>query len=163
MSSDEVLSPFSAGAVEHFMKQRNEDGRKSRVREICACGHSMNFHIDLNDGSGRFTCKPGQQICSCVNRHAVLRADNLRLFMHSTTGIGVDHALGKGIMSCLIKDAGFEWIENPLACDGCQGVMAEPIPIGMDARTGRIRKIASGEINLVVCKDCYLNRFSQLG
>lgn len=47
---------------------------------------------------------PGRMSCGCAEASPVLVVENLRLFMFGTTGYcyGVDHALTKGLLACLV-------------------------------------------------------------
>ena len=55
--------------------------KKKRSREICTCGHSMNYHKVAKDNSGLTTCSAGNTDCGCIEAKPVLEVDNLRYFM----------------------------------------------------------------------------------
>jgi len=164
MDMDEVVSPLDPVAVGRYLKERDEKGYMVRVREVCVCGHSVNYHKDLSDGTGRRACKVGQQFCACSEMRAVLRTDNLRLFMHTTSGVGDKHALGKGLVSCLIKGASFEWLESPLTCDSCNELVDAPVPVSFSELNGEIRVMVtqSGKRNFIYCPTCYAEKIKPL-
>jgi hypothetical protein len=153
MEEQTALSPYSAEAIRQFKEER-EGGRKKRVREVCACGHSMNYHTEMVDGS--IMCKPAQIPCNCKNAKPVLEAENLRLFLHSTNGVGNLHALGRGIVSSLTRGVSFRWLNGGL-CQSCGAEESELWPISLNDQAKPLEK--SGPINVVVCQGCYVEKF----
>lgn len=149
----EFLSPFSSEALTRFEAER-EGGRKKRVREVCACGHSMNYHSEMN---GILMCKPAQIPCNCKHPRAVLEVENLRLFLHSTTGYGAEHALGKGILSSRSREASILWVGGEAVCQSCGEVHSELIPVALNDQAVPLTK--SGPINVVVCQGCFVEKF----
>jgi hypothetical protein len=164
MGLDEIpISPLSKLALE---KYQDEDAlRKKKTREVCVCGHSLNFHTVV-EGAGVTTCNPAKMLCKCSEVRAVVKADNLRLFMYVTSGVGAEHALGKGLVKSVAKGAGFQWINaggeltaEP-CCDICRGVTAEPLPVAVDVVTGR-PTTGTSSVNKIVCLSCYMTWISE--
>ena len=137
---EEVLSPLDPRAYGLYLER--ESKRRVATREVCICGHSMNYHTEVAGESG---CKPAKVRCACREARAVLRADNLRKFLSATTGDGMDHALAKGILASQKSGDGYEWIESPLLCDRCQEVVELPIPIDASSVVPGANKILCGE------------------
>lgn len=149
---EEVLSPLDPRALEKF---KTDHAKVERSREVCVCGHSMNFHSEVGGG---FICSPAKMTCKCSKPRPVLTAENLRLFMYSTTGVGAQHALGKGILASISRDSGYAWLEDPIKCDRCLEPTDAPIPVSA-APTGVEKSILpideSGTVDKIVCVGCY--------
>ena len=157
--TEQILSPLSPGAREVFAK--NGGLRKKRSREICACGHSMNYHKVAKDGSGLTTCSAGNTDCGCIEAKPVLEVDNLRYFMYATTGMcyGLDHALSKGILMSDENDYGYRWLSGENAvCDKCAEVTPFPIPVAIDRITKKIALDGSigNNYNRIMCQSCFI-------
>lgn len=149
---EKILSPFSSEALAQFKAER-EGGRKKRTRQVCACGHSMNYH---SDDYGTMMCKPAQIPCNCKHPRAVLEVENLRLFLHSTTGYGAGHALGKGVLSSLDRGSSIKWVEGSV-CQSCGVEQMELVPVSLNEQAVPLTK--SGPINVAVCWDCFNEKF----
>jgi hypothetical protein len=140
--SDEALEKFTAG-----------QSTRIKSREVCVCGHSMNYHTDV-PGRGS-VCAPARiSSCRCAEGRPILEADNLRLFMYITTGTAEDHALGKGVNASRKRGAGFRFLENPLKCDGCLEVAQGVYPVAIDPDSQRLSN-TSTRINKILCKTCF--------
>lgn len=162
---DVTLSPFSPGALEEFQQKREqkEVAAWKLKRGVCACGHSMNFHKTL--GGGDVVCTPAQIGCSCREARPVLTAKNLRNFMHATDGAcyGVDHALAKGILSCMANGVEYAWIgssglDSEVACNRCEEITGMPIPVAIDRGTGRLTDDGKfrNHYNRIFCQSCFI-------
>lgn len=163
MNSETVLSPMSPEAIERFNKEKKI---RSKERGVCACGHSMNRHY-RSDYDGSWSCTPAKSACSCGNGRTVLVTGNLRLFLYSTTGVGAEHALGKGIMACIENDVYFKWVvdgelSDACVCDICKQETGEPIPVAVDEFGGQTKPVTrSSRRNGVVCLSCYNKSWGQ--
>lgn len=150
---DEILDPFSPEAVAEFLKEKEERGtRKSRF--VCACGHSMNYHTNVN---GIHMCRPTKMRCRCTNPRSVLDVEDLRLFTFTTMGYGSKHALGRGITASVTKGKAVKWVEEVPLCDSClQAVEGSPIPVSIDTR-GDVPFLVkeSGQVDKLVCEGCF--------
>jgi len=149
-----VLSPMDPNGVAQFEKNR---GTK-KTQTVCICGHSSNKHS--NDGSLTF-CTPGRMTCLCQSLREVIKTENLRLFQYTTTGFGIDHALGKGISACVSRETPFEWIEKPTLCDACLQPVELPIPVSVNSTNYQL-SFTGGGIDKIVCENCF-NRLAGLG
>lgn len=148
------VSPMSSEAVETYKSNLGKGlTARTRSREVCACGHSMNCHAFV-DGRDVWMCSPARIDCKCTGPKPVLEAENLRLFLKSTTGVGAEHALGKGIVSSLARESAVTWLEEATRCDVCLEVMEFPIPISIDVATGRVTDTSSS-VTKIVCVSCY--------
>jgi hypothetical protein len=145
------IGPGSPGAMEEFLKQREHVKFVARggSREVCVCGHAMGHHSTLPNG--RTACTPGNTRCKCHNPRAVLKVENLRMFMYTTTGVGIEHALGKGMMASLSRKFSYVWIEDPLKCDWCSFPAEDPISISL--KDGYISDSSEFD-NKIVCREC---------
>lgn len=147
------ISPLSPEALERY--RAGETLKKNRSREVCVCGHSMNFHTEVGE---RTVCSPAKMRCKCVKGRAILEASNLRMFMYSTSGIGSEHALGKGLTASVAHGASFTWVGGeggPATCDICLEKTLDPIPVAVDTLGGQPSTISTG-VDKVVCEGCYL-------
>lgn len=160
MSSLKVVSPLSPDALERFKKEKKI---RSKERGVCACGHSMSRHY-RSDYSGTWSCNPGKLYCACKDAKVVMVADDLRLFMYATTGVGAEHALGKGMLACIDKGVEFQWVVNgdiaECVCSICKNVTAEPIPVSLQLFGDEYRPVGqSAAMDGVVCIGCYTERW----
>jgi hypothetical protein len=146
------LSPTSSEAVEEFRRKEKLGKRRAANRSVCICGHSLNFHTEVEGYAT--VCTPAKMNCKCSKIHAVLEADNLRMFLNNTTGVGTAHALGKGVVASLARESGFRWIESPLRCDMCLEATEEPIPVAVDIVTEMPTDVSTGR-DKIVCPGCY--------
>lgn len=157
---------YSEDAVKRFKKAAPT--RAGRTKEICICGHSINYHKEGLDG-GPSVCGPARMSCKCQRLRPVLLADNRRLFLHSTSGSGELHALGKGVLASLAAEAKVEWINGTLPlCDKCEKPAEDPYPISLEPVYGDGVVVGyregkkSHEYNSLLCKDCYETWIDQL-
>jgi len=156
--SEEILSPLSPGAKELFLEKGGM--KKKPTRQICSCGHAVDRHAVLADGSGT-TCGIPKTPCGCIEIYPVIEVDNLRFFMYATTGMcyGLDHALSKGLLMSDSNDYGYRWLsgEDPV-CDKCREVTPFPIPIAIDRITGKIASDGSlgNNFNRIMCQGCFI-------
>jgi hypothetical protein len=156
MSEIEVLSPLSAEALEMF---KSRGVKKIKSRAVCVCGHSVSHHENVvGSGKDNSVCTPGRLLCECTEIREILVTDNLRMFMFATTGVGAEHALGKGILSCLRSGNTFEWVASPLMCDMCNEEAVEPLPVSANHVTQKPVDYGS-TMNKIVCKNCYLTKW----
>jgi hypothetical protein len=159
--SDEVLSPLAPEALEKF---RVEKVVRPKTRGVCVCGHSMSHHYH-SGADDTWSCSPGKTYCACGEGRAVIVADNLRLFMYMTTGVGRDHALGKGILACIESGSEFKWIDGHASCDLCHNETDLPIPVavnihnGADGATVAFPSNSSESKNAILCIDCFNQRW----
>lgn len=150
-----VVSPMSAEALEMY---RAGKLRKVKDKRVCVCGHPMSYHGQAGDIE---ICTPAKGRCRCTKSREILKTDNLRKFMYTTEGPGVDHALGKGIATCRAEEVRFEWL-NPAGsvgraepkCDMCLQDMLEPIPVAVDVAFDR-PAVSSTGIDKLICIGCY--------
>lgn len=160
MTTHNVLSPLSPDALDKFKKEKKI---RSKERGICACGHSMSRHYQ-SDYDGAWSCTPGKLYCACSSGRVVMVADDLRLFMYATTGVGAEHALGKGMLACIDKKVEFQWIVDgdigECICQICKEVAVEPIPVSLDLFGEEYRPVnRSAKMDGVVCLGCYTERW----
>ena len=160
MSADslgvEPFDLFTDEALEEFVASR---AKSPKSRNVCACGHSMNFHKEIG---GRQMCTPAKMYCRCTNPRGVMVVENLRLFLHNTTGFGKKHALGKGILSCKEKGAAWEWADAEPCCDVCGTLTSELAPVSVN-NLGEPRLVReSGQIDKLLCGECYV-KWTTLG
>ena len=154
----EPFDLFTDEALTEFIASR---GKKVKSRNVCACGHSMNYHKELG---GRQKCTPAKTHCRCANPRAVLEAENLRLFTYSTDGYGKGHALGKGMLASRAHGAAVTWLESEPCCDGCGSVTPELSPVSVnlnDLDRPRVVK-ESGQVDKLLCEECYI-KWTMLG
>ena len=154
----EPFDLFTDEALEEFVSSRS---KVVRSRNVCACGHSMNFHKEIG---GRQMCTPAKMHCRCTSPRAVLVAENLRLFLHATTGYGKKHALGKGMLASREKGAGVVWVESEPSCDHCGTVTAELAPVSVNTTFADRPRVVkeSGQIDKLLCEGCY-GKWTTLG
>lgn len=155
--NNQIMSPLAPEALQKFVAEKKI---RSTVRGICACGHSMGRHYQSDDGT--WSCSPTRMFCGCRTGRPVLVTDNLRLFLYSTTGSGIDHALGKGILACIEQGVDFRWVDGHVFCDICKQETGEPIPVSLDVlgvdEDGRpiTRPVnRTSRIDSIVCPSCY--------
>ena len=164
MTSEETplpLSPLNPLAAEIFLEREKKglkgNGRRTE-RTVCSCGHSMNYHARVGEVS---ICTPAKMDCKCKVERPVLVADNLRMFLNNTSGVGVEHALGKGLVASVARKVNFSWVESPLRCDMCMGEMSEPIPVAVSLNDGMPTDKSTG-VDKIVCMTCYVEWTSGL-
>lgn len=145
----EPISPLNPLAAQLYV----EKAARKKERTVCSCGHSMNYHETV---AGVTACTPARIACKCKMERPVIRTDNLRLFLKNTTGVGIDHALGKGLVACVAGGVNFEWVESPARCDICMEEMLEPIPVAVNVATGMPTDVSTG-VDKIVCIGCYMN------
>lgn len=149
------MNPLSREAAEAYMKKISgpQSSRRRKNRQICICGHSVNFHTEIG---GRSVCSPGRMTCRCMTVRAVLESDDIRLFLRNTSGVGAEHALGQGLSACVARGVVFEWIENPPLCDMCTQPTGDGLyPVSVNPHTGQLSDISTG-IDKIVCAACFL-------
>ena len=158
----EILSPLSPGAKEAMEKRGGLRKKRGKSREICSCGHPVNSHKVMEDGSGRTTCTPGRTACGCIEILPIITTDNLRFFLFGTTGMcyGLDHALSKGILLTEESDDfGYQWLSGDEAvCGKCSEVTPFPIPVAIDRITGKLAMDGSigNNFNRILCQGCFI-------
>lgn len=152
-----VISPLAPEALGEFVVERKT---RSKERGVCSCGHSMNRHYQTAEG--QWSCTPTRIYCGCRQGNPVLTAKNLRLFLFKTTGAGIEHALGKGILACIESGSEFEWVGGAPVCQACKTVTDSPIPVSLDTYgVGEDGKALTRPVNqsskydVVVCPSCY--------
>jgi hypothetical protein len=150
----DVISPMSEEAVKMYL-----EGKLNKVkdRRVCACGHPMTYHSEVGD---IHVCTPARGRCRCMGSRPVLKASNLRRFMYTTEGVGVAHALGKGIASCRADGSNIEWLDNGPTCDICLENIAEPIPVSVDIAFDKPSGQSTG-VDKIVCMGCYTSWISE--
>jgi hypothetical protein len=163
-----AISPTSPEAQAFLREMKDRADRMGRgSREVCACGHSLKYH-QTDVASGYVLCKPGKIGCGCSEERAVLRASNLRRFLHKTSepGYGMGHALSKGVAASLGAGELVEWIrvgtDGAVLCDACgsgtgfvDGSGKSPVyPIAFDARQLRAVDGLDAKTNRVMCLGC---------
>lgn len=155
---NEPYNVFTDEEIAAFLESRN---KPKKSRDVCACGHSMNFHRELG---GRQTCRPAKIFCRCANPRPVLTAEDLRMFTYATDGYGEKHALGKGIMASGLKGAGTKWVAETPVCDQCGTVTPylKAVSINLnDLEHPRAVK-ESGHVDKLLCGEC-LVKWTTLG
>lgn len=144
-----VVSPMSEEALEMY---RAGKLRKVKDKRVCVCGHPMSYHGQAGDIE---ICTPAKGRCRCTKSREILKTNNLRKFMYTTEGAGVDHALGKGIATCRAEEVQFEWLAgDSIRCDMCLQEMLEPIPVAVDVAFDR-PAVSSTGIDKMICIGCY--------
>lgn len=150
-----VISPMSDEALEMYRSGRL---KKVKDKKVCVCGHPMTYHGRAGDIE---ICTPAKGRCRCNKSREILKTNNLRKFMYTTEGVGVNHALGKAITSCRADDVAIEWLDatgnkgvDGPRCDMCLTEMLEPIPVAIDIAFDR-PAISSTGIDKLICMGCY--------
>jgi hypothetical protein len=148
-----AISPMSAEALEMY---RDGKLRKVKDKRVCACGHPMSYHGQAGDIE---ICTPAKGRCRCTKSREILKTNNLRKFMYTTEGVGVNHALGKGIATCRVEEVAFEWLvdghmSREPKCDMCLAEMLEPIPVAVDVVFDRPANASTG-VDKLICVGCY--------
>lgn len=147
----EPFDLFTDEALAEFIASRE---KKEKSRNVCACGHSMNYHKELG---GRHMCTPAKMFCRCANPRAVMTVENLRMFTYGTDGYGKAHALGKGILACRKTGAAWTWVAEEPCCDSCGALTSELSPVSVninDVERPRVVK-ESGQVDKLLCEECY--------
>jgi hypothetical protein len=99
---------------QEFAAEYLENLEKYPIRKrICICGHPVNSH-HFNSSAG-YSCTPGNIWCRCIRPTPVYFASDARLFLRSTQGMGIKHALGTGIAALRKRGGSGEWL-IPLSC-----------------------------------------------
>ena len=150
----DVVNPFSEEAIELYRKGKLN---KVKDRTVCVCGHPMTYHASIGDVH---VCTPAKSRCRCTKSRAILNSTNLRRFMYTTEGVGVNHALGKSIAACRADGVGFEWIGGEIKCDICLEVTQEPIPIAVDTTFDKPATQSTGT-DKIICIGCYTSWISE--
>lgn len=147
----EPFDLFTDEALEEFVSSRT---KTARSRNVCACGHSMNFHKEIG---GRHMCTPAKMHCRCTHPRGVMTVENLRLFLHSTTGFGKEHALGKGMLASRAKGAAVTWVDAEPCCDHCGTVTTLLAPVSVNTNDAERPRVVreTGQIDKLLCEGCY--------
>jgi hypothetical protein len=88
-------------------------------KRICICGHPINSH-HFSPVAG-YSCTPGNIWCRCAHPSPVFFASDARLFLRSTNGVGVKHALGTGIAALEKRSGTGTWlVELICAVNDCK-------------------------------------------
>jgi hypothetical protein len=153
---------FDMEEAEEFFAQKEERENKAFDNRVCICGHPMGRHRAANPNATEISrkqspnfpktheCKPNATNCRCYQPRAVLKAEDLRLFLRNTKGAGALHALGQGVISASKKDVKVVWLQDP-KCDKC-GTEGKVIPVSCDVY-GR-RKEENSPLNFLLCATC---------
>lgn len=89
-------------------------------KRICICGHPINSH-HFSPVAG-YSCTPGNIWCRCLRPMPAFFASDARLFLRSTNGYGVKHALGTGIAALRKRNGSGTWLIPPsCAVKDCPG------------------------------------------
>lgn len=101
-----------------------------RDRRVCLCGHPLARH---KEARGRVVCQPSRMSCACADAQGVLEVSDTRLFLRKTSGIGVDHALVKGLAASVEAGATVKWIVD-VECSKCGS--GDALPVGLMQTVG---------------------------
>lgn len=101
-----------------------------RDRRICACGHGIARHMD---DYGSVYCKPSRMECPCKKVRPVLETNDTRAFLRRTDGMGVQHALTRGIVAAMKRGRSVKWLVE-LKCDRCGQSADKVIPAPVTQR-----------------------------
>lgn len=152
----DVVNPYSEEAVELYLRGKL---KKVKDRRVCVCGHPMSYHGQVGEIS---VCTPARGRCRCTKSRAILKTTNLRKFMYTTEGVGVNHALGKAIASCRADEVEMVWLDEGgvVKCDICLEVVLEPIPVAVDVAFDRPSGMSTG-VDKIICMGCYTSWISE--
>ena len=139
----DVTMEEAISALDKFDKGREKDSR------ICICGHHSNRHTEIE--GGLIDCKVVKYECSCTVFRPVLKSSNVKPFIRTTTGPGVEHALLKGVAGAVKLGAEIEWLAEP-KCDKCQQT-SKVLPVALVPSTLRISNIGT-RVNQLLCREC---------
>lgn len=138
----DVTMEEAISALDKFDKGRERDTR------ICICGHHSNRHTEID---GLIDCKVVKYECSCTVFRPVLKSSNVKPFIRTTTGPGVEHALLKGVAGAVKLGAEIEWLVEP-KCDKCEKE-AKVLPVALNPMSLRVSNIGT-RVNQLVCREC---------
>lgn len=90
-----------------------------RDGRICACGHPMTRHAEMEGRPGETirTCTPTRMACPCKQPKAVVEAADTRPFLRKTRGHGLQHALMAGIAALEEKGKDWRWLDGWPKCE----------------------------------------------
>ena len=113
-NGDEVNQRAAFKFNQEFAAKYLENLAEYPVRKrICICGHPVNSH-HFSPVSG-YSCTPGNIWCRCIHPSPVFFASDARLFLRSTNGVGVKHALGTGVAALEKRGGTGTWLVG-LSC-----------------------------------------------
>lgn len=153
---------FDMEEAEQLLGQVEDRAQKVFDNRICICGHPIGRHRVANGNTTEISkkqspsfpktheCKPNATDCRCYQPRAVLKTDDLRLFLRNTKGAGALHALGQGVVNATKKGVKVVWLEDP-KCDKC-GEVGRVLPVSCDVY-GR-RKEENSPRNFLLCATC---------
>jgi len=155
MSTEDLgKEPFDLFSDEDLQELLADMERPKKSRNVCSCGHSINAHSEVG---GRHLCTPGRIYCRCAYPNPVLEAENLRLFMYTTDGLGTGHALSRGLYASKMRNSSTRWLNNPAVCDNCSKELDGIHPVSINTAVPESPRIVreSGHVNKLLCKECY--------
>lgn len=141
----DVTTEEALAALDKFDAGREKDTR------ICICGHHANRHTQMDNGM--VDCKVVKYECSCIKFRPVLKSTLVKPFIRTTTGIGTEHALLKGVAGAVKLGAEIEWIVKP-ECDKC-GKDAKVMPASLNPLNLKISNMGT-RVNQLLCRECIL-------
>lgn len=128
--------------------------RKRRWQErdarVCICGHPVWAHAGT---PGKQFCKPARMECPCRMAEPVLEVQDTRLFQYATTGSGVRHALGKGVLASQEKGKEWRWIDGARVCKVCGDETEEVVPSAVTPGVGVVQR--PEKMNGLLCPECF--------
>lgn len=144
---------FEAEDIEDVLKESELKEIIRRDKRVCACGHPIKKHEDL-EGVG-WICKPGRHLCKCSIPRAVIAVWDTRYFMRKSVGNGGRHALALGIKACMNADPTknnlIEWLV-PNTCQQCDTENVKLYPVSMTDQGVIMQE--SAYISKLLCESC---------
>ena len=140
--------------VEHEEMSKYMEALRTGVgnpaRHICICGHGVTRH-HINDSTSY--CKIAKSWCYCTEVLPVLEPEDLRPFTYTTSGVGKEHALAKGLFALSKLDKSARWLIK-IACFKCLKEQCRLTLVSL-SRELRIKK-GPGFSNALLCDVCFL-------
>lgn len=158
---DPVLGLTDEDIEEYRILKKTKGRRDARV---CICGHSGGAHFMLSgfggeeniarNPKGSMGCQAGRVPCACSKFDPVLKANDVRSFIHKTEGPGRMHALMKGVKSSRERGVTIEWRPD-LRCYRCAKApdeVGQILPVDYNERNGEA--LRSTPNSALVCDAC---------
>jgi len=149
----QVVSLADIGVEKEEMAEYMESlrtGVGNPARQICICGHGITRHHRNESNS---YCNVAKSWCYCKEAFPVLESEDLRPFIYTTSGVGKEHALAKGLFALSKLNKNASWLIR-IACFKC---LKEQCCLTLVSLSKELRvKKGSGFSNALLCDACFL-------